>query len=132
MPLGNPTGGFSLAPEFQSSALPWVTSSVASTTPLEIDFNYITRFISIINTDASNSIELGFTLNGMKASNSNFVTVPKGVALTLEWRVAKVWIASNTSTAAYTLAVGLTTIPAGQMPILSGSGPDGSNWAGVG
>lgn len=131
MPLDNPRGGYGLSAEYQSSALPWVTSSVAPTTPQEIDFNYITRFICVNNTDSASSLSIGFSLNGINGGNR--LIIPHGQALTLEWRCAKLWIKGESGgNPNYSLAVGLTTVPAGQMPILSGSGPDGSNWQGVG
>jgi hypothetical protein len=133
MPLDNPRGGFGLSAEYQCSALPWVSSSVATSTAQEIHFNYITRFISLTNLDSTNSIYLGFSQNGVNGVvTNNYATIPKGATLTLEWRVTKIWIKAPTGTPAYSLAAGLTTIPAGVMPLLSGAGPDGSNWAGVG
>lgn len=132
MPLDNPQGGFGYAAEFQSSALPWVTSSLApaKASPVEVDFNYITRFISLTNLDPTNNLFISFTLLGM--ASSNYATVLPKTTLTLEWRVAKVWIAAASASLGYTLDVGLTTVPARQMPLLTGSFPDGTNWAGVG
>jgi hypothetical protein len=135
MPLGNPTGGFSYSPEFQSSALPWVTSSVASAASQVINFSYITRFLTFSNL-SSNSLFVGFTANGISGSSpgQNYATVPGNQTVTYELRVATVYVAGN---GAFSLTAGLTTVPAGQMPILSGSGPTlggtlGANWAGVG
>lgn len=131
MPLGNPQGGFSNLGEFQSSALPWVTSSLATSTPTQINFNYITRFITVINPDANTNLSMGFTLNGI--SNGQRVIIPHGTSLTFDWRATKIWIKSETgSSLNYSLAVGLTTVPASMMPLLTGSAPNGTDWAGVG
>lgn len=133
MPLGNPFGGIGYAPEFQSSALPWVTSSVAPAAgaPVEFDFNYVTRFVSLANLGSgSQTLSIGFTKNGM-ASNNKF-TLSAGQVALWEWRVAKVFIQGETGTPSYCLGVGLTTIPAGNMPALTGSFGDNTNWAGVG
>jgi hypothetical protein len=134
MPLDNPKGGFSYSPEYQSSALPWVTSSAAapaSGNPIQYSFNYITRFVSVTNlSTGSSTMSVGFTANGMASNNK--VIVPAGQHALWEWRCTSVFVQGESGTPPYSLAVGLTTIPAGQMPALTGSFPDGTNWAGVG
>lgn len=137
MPLGNPTGGIGYAAEFQSSALPWVTSSVAPAkgSPLEIDFAKVTRFITVANRDPSTtgSISFGFTLNGMKDATSNKYILNGGQIVTLEVRIKSLWIQSEVGSGPYSLLAGLTTVMAGDMPLLSGTLPDGSaGWPGVG
>ncbi len=111
------------------SALPWVLSTTASTSATPYNFNYISRFIEIQNL-GSGSLYLGFTANGMKGNN--YATIPSGASLFMEWRCTSVFIAAALPAAPFSMSVGLTTIPAGTMPILSGSGSDGSNWQGVG
>jgi hypothetical protein len=128
MPLGNPPGGASFAAEFQSSALPWMTSSIVTSSPQEWDFAMVTRFVTVVNS-GSGSLKLGVTSLGVQGTN--YVTVPGATQLTLEWRCTKVFIAGTVGVP-YSLAVGLTTIPAGNFPNLTGSFPDGTNWPGVG
>lgn len=137
MPLGNPVGGIGYAPEFQSSALPWVTSSVAPAkgSPLEIDFAKVTRFLTISNRDPSTtgSISVAFTLNGSKDAQSNKFIINGGQTVTLEIRIKSLWIQGEVGTGPYSLCAGLTTVAAGDMPLLSGTLPDGSaGWPGVG
>lgn len=134
MPLGNPQGGAGYAAEFQSSALPWLTSSVApaSPNPLKIAFSMVTRFITISNTDAANPLQFGVTYNGMKGPQSNFFTLAKGQSLTLEWRITQLFLQGSGGTAAFSLAAGLTTIPLQNFYNLTGSSPDGTNWPGIG
>lgn len=129
MPLDNPQAGFSFSPEYQSSALPWLTSSQAPTTPQEIDFNFVSRFITVL---AVNSVSIAMTYSGSLGGNR--VIIPTGVPVTFEWRVGKVFMRSETgSPASYSLAVGLTTVSVRNMPLISGSYADGSaGWAGVG
>jgi hypothetical protein len=131
VPLGNPAGGFAYSPEFQSSGLPWLTSSFATAQPQEWDFNYITRFITVVNLDTSGSLSIACTWSGSVGSNK--VVVPPNAIVNFEWRVAKVFIKDEGGLPRYSLGVGLTTIPVGQMPPLSASFPDGTtNWQGVG
>lgn len=129
MPLGNPKGGFAFSPEYQSSALPWVTSSIANPAPQEWDFNYVTRFISV-SVPTTGTLSIGFSLNGINGSNK--YTIPGPNQVTLELRVSKLWVKGESGAPNYTICAGLTTIPAGEMPVLSASFPDGTNWQGVG
>ena len=134
MPLDNPKGGFGYAAEFQSSALPWLTSSQAPNngSPVEIDFQTVARFITIGCTSAvsTDKISFGVTLNGIKGGNR--VVINAGQTLTFEWRVQKIWVqAENGNNPAYTIGAGLTTVLT--MPQLSGTLMDGSpGWQGVG
>lgn len=49
MSLNNPQGGLGYAAEFQSSALPFVTSSTAPAagSPVRFDFPKVSRFITV-------------------------------------------------------------------------------------
>lgn len=136
MPLDNPNGGVGYAAEFQSSALPWVTSSVApaSGSPVRYDFAKVARFITISNRDAtaSNSMSVGFTYNGIKNSNNKFI-ISGGQTVTFELRVKSIWVQGEGGTPNYSIVAGLTTINAKDMPTLSGTLENGSaGWPGVG
>ena len=134
MPLDNPQGGFAYAAEFQSSALPWLTSSQAPNkgSPVEIDFQTVARFITIgcTSNTASDKISLGVTLNGILGGNK--VVINAGQTLNFEWRVKKIWVQAEAgSNPAYTIGAGLTTVRT--MPQLSGTLMDGTpGWSGVG
>jgi hypothetical protein len=135
MPLGNPTGGAGYAAEFQSSALPWLTSSIApaSPNPQKIVFGMVTRFIAVTNLSGTggNNLQLAVTQRGATTS-SNVVTILPGQTLWLEWRIAQCWLQGVGGTCNYSLAAGLTTIPPQNFYNITGSAPDGTNWPGVG
>jgi len=133
MPLGNPQGGAGYAAEFQSSALPWMTSSVAPAgpNPMKINFGMVTRFITIMNTDASLPLSFAVTYYGAARSTNKFI-LPKGASLTLEWRITQMWIQGEGGTAAFSLAAGLTTVPPQNFYNMTGSAADGTNWPGIG
>ena len=134
MPLDNPKGGIGYAAEFQSAALPWVTSSVAPAvgSPDRLDFLKVTRFITVSNlADATDTLSFGFTRNGV-IGNNKYTLLP-GQAITLELRVKHLWIQGETGTPDYSVVAGLTTIDSRDMPVLTGTLPDGSaGWPGVG
>lgn len=130
--MDNPKTGFGHAAEFQSSALPWVTSSVApaaASGPVRHDFPKVARFITVSNRDgAANTLSFGFTYNGVKFSNNKFV-LGAGQSLTLELRVKSIWVQGETGTPNYSVLAGLTTVDARDMPELTGSV---GGWTGVG
>jgi hypothetical protein len=132
MPLDNPNGGIGYAAEFQSSALPWVTSSVAPNqgSPIEIDFPKVTRFIILSNTGAS-TLSFGFTYNGVKNSSNKYILSGSQV-ISIEARVKALWLQGEGGNPSYSLFAGLTTVRSQDMPLLTGSAPDGSAWPGVG
>ena len=136
MPLGNPNAGIANAGEFQSPALPFVTSSqapLASGTPQQIDFPKVTRFFTITNREpTAGSLRVGFTANGLTKSGNYYLLGPLQTAL-FELRVKTIFVAGDTTLAPFSLMAGLTTVNAGDMPQLSGTLNDGTaGWPGVG
>ena len=138
MVLDNPKGGLGYAAEFQSSALPFITSSQAMTgTTYRIDFPKISRFFCIKNHDvAGNHIRFGFTRNGVERGNHYKVDggTAAGSEVLFELRVKEIYIRSDGAFSPnYSILAGLTNIDSREMPTLSGSLPDGSTgWIGVG
>lgn len=133
--LDNPKGGMGYAAEFQSSALPWVTSSVAPAagSPVRFDFPKITRFITVANlATATNTLSFGFTRAGV-VSTSNKYTLGPNQSITLELRVKELWLQGENGTPSYSICAGLTNIDRNAMPLLSGTLADSSpGWQGVG
>lgn len=131
--LNNPSGGTGYAAEFQSSALPWVTSSTApaSGSPVRYDFGKVTRFITVSNLGAT-PLSFGFTRNGVILSNNKYI-LSGSQTVTLEVRVKSLWLQAETGTPTFCLFAGLTNVDKKQMPLLSGTLADGSSgWDGVG
>ncbi len=135
MSLNNPIAGFGHAAEFQSSALPWMTSSTAPAagSPVRFDFPKITRFITVTNLAATtNTLSFGFTRNGIVSSSNKYIVGP-AQTITVDLRVRNIFIQGENGTPSYNLLAGLTNVPASEMDFLSGTLPDGtSGWNGVG
>ena len=131
--LDNPKIGTSFAAEFSSSALPWVTSSVAPATgsPTRFNFQKVSRFVIVSNLDATpaNSMSIGFTRLGITTSNNKLV-IPGGQTVTLELRVKEIYVQGEGGTPNFSILAGLTNVEAGSMGVLTGSG--GTGWSGVG
>jgi len=140
MTFDNPKGGLGYAAEFQSSALPWVTSSVAPAagSPVRFDFAKVTRFITVSNRDSvfSGAISFAFTRNGITGTGgvgSNKYILQGGQSVTLEVRIKTLYLQGELGTPPYSLFAGLTNIDALNMPNLSGTLPTGGEgWRGVG
>lgn len=128
----NPEGGFGSAAEYQSSGLPWVTSSVGSSTPQRWQFPKVTRCVTIRNTTTSPGayVQVGFTQNGVQGTNR--FSIPAGQQELFEVRCKEIWISAISGSAEYSIFAALTTIPARGMPLLTGSLNGIAQWDGVG
>jgi hypothetical protein len=110
-----PPPGYNHTPAYQTSGLPYVTSSTATDTPpFKVSFPYVTKFITI-RADGG-SLDVGFTLNGI--NNSNHYTIPNNGVLTMEIRVKEMYLKG---THTFHLIAGLTGIPTASVPTLTSS-----------
>jgi len=137
MSLNNPRGGIGYAAEFQSSALPWTTSSQAMTgVTYRLDFPKVTRFINVKNHGGTGEhLRFGFTRNGVEGGNFFRVSGGNtGEEPTFELRVKEIFIRADGATSPhYSVLAGLTNIDSSQMGLLSGTLSDGSvGWSGCG
>lgn len=132
MPLDNARTGIGYAAEFQSSALPWVTSSLSLTAsaPQRWDFGKVTRFITISNTGGG-TLSFGFTRNGLTTSNNRYF-LSGGQNVTMELRVKMLFIGHESGPTTYSILAGLTNVEQRYMPTLSGTMSGSFGWDGVG
>jgi len=132
MSQGNNGQGFGFVAAYQTSALPWVTGSVAvSTTPVKLSFNKVTKWVKV---RARNEVRVGFTTNGI--TNSNYYTIPSGSIETFDIRVSEMYLYAPVATTVDVFA-GLTLIDKRDgVPFLTGSieftNAPGNGWQGVG
>jgi hypothetical protein len=120
--------GANFVPAYQVSGVPYVTSSLSSnltTTPVQIDFPYATRFF-VVNNIGTVPLRIGFTANGVNAkgegSVSNyFLLEASGTTGRLELRCKSLFIRTANSTGGYTLMAGLSGVDSGQFPVLTGT-----------
>lgn len=136
MTMNNPKSGFGAAGEFQSSALPFVTASqapIVSGGVLRIDLPKVSRFFTVSNHDSTTKyLRIGFTLNGVQ-NGGNYFKLDGGQTCMFELRVKSLFFAGDTTLTPFSLMAGLTTVDAKDMPVLSGTLPDGTaGWTGVG
>lgn len=126
MPLNNPIPAISAA-AFSVSAIPWVTSSLAPSTHMRIDFNdtslasqtYVSKWVTVFNLGNA-ALNVGFTENGMvNASGRRFTLLPSS-SYTMDLRLTCVYV-SGTLGQPFSVLAGLTEITSRHMPVLTGS-----------
>ena len=144
----HPKAGANFVPAYQTSAIPFVTSSVtgecklaASTVaPVQVTFPYVTKFVTVNNT-GTNDLRVAFTYSGSYAPaerttnntlldtnhSRNYFIIKEQEAgsmqtVTFDVRCKTIFfLADNTGTTDFSLFAGLTTIPFSNFPVLTGS-----------
>lgn len=110
---------------YQVSAVPWVTSSVApasGSTPLQIAFPSVTKFVIVKNIDSSSSavLNVGFSANGVVGTN--YLSLAKNESFTADIKVTDLFLISNDSSpVSASIFAGLTGISRAEIS---------NNWSG--
>ena len=103
-----PTPGLGHVGAYQASGIPWATSSVGlNQTPTEVSFPYVTKFITIKNTTANN-MRVGFSQAGV--NGTNYFLLGNLETVTLDLRVTKLYLRSDTAATSASVVAGLTGI----------------------
>lgn len=91
---------------YQASARPYLTSSLnvpaSGSTPKEVSFDSVTRFIIVTNTLASSApnvpLRFGFSANGVQGvENNNYAILNNGETFEAEFRVTSVYLMSDSA-----------------------------------
>ncbi len=132
MGLNTPKSGFHLTSEYQTAGLPFVTSSVALTTPSRIDFPKVTRAFTVRNLAGGGNLCVGFTAAGVTGSNR--FEIPISGSERFELRIRTLFLQSTVGNVNFSLMAEETLIDRDQMPTLTGSndGSPGALWQGIG
>lgn len=131
MSLSHPRPNHNDTSNYLVGAIPYVTSSLvvpaSSGTPLAITFPNVTQFVTVRCDDATNAVRVGFSANGVKGTEqNNYFTLTSSGTYTGEWRVGKIFLLSDTTSASSaTVIAGLTPVPGDQV-----GGGIISNWTG--
>ena len=138
--------------EYQQSCIPYVTSSVTDGQKCErITFPYVTRFIVVSNLEATagNHIRFGFSEfgtqgeHGSSVSNEqhgdNYFILAGGQSTgRIEIKCKEIWVAGGSTSLGfsggrrYSVLSGLTNVPSGSFPSLTGSFPSAGFAEGIG
>jgi hypothetical protein len=105
---------------YQVSARPFLTSSLnvpaSGSTPLEVSFDSVTRFVIVTNTLAGSEpnvpLRFGFSSNGVKGvENNNYAILNNGESFEAEFKVTSVYLMSDSpNECSASVVAGLTGI----------------------
>ena len=115
MSIKNAKPSEKFVPSYQVSGKPFVTSSASgevSTTPIEVRFPTVTRWVQIRNTGAD-KMAFGFSANGVKSQETaNFMELAATTTSpAFELRCKSIFVKKNgTSDVDFTIIAGLTDI----------------------
>ena len=128
-----PNPGLGSVGSYQMSGIPFASSSITipvnSSTPLKIQFPYVTKFVTIANevTSPGPAIRVGFSVLGVSGSGTNYFSLDAGESYTGEWRIEDIFLISNTTAqSSASIIAGLTPIPRGLPSFVA----TGNNWSG--
>tara|TARA_Y100000593_G_C4287600_1_gene326406 strand:- start:340 stop:762 length:423 start_codon:yes stop_codon:yes gene_type:complete len=135
-----PKTGPNHTPAYISSGIPYVTASTANEVPqapggtLKFSFPFVTKFFQIENTDASQDLRVGFSDLGVKGTvTNNYMSVAANTKTdVLELRCKELYFGGTGGKASFRIIAGLTTIPASNFPILTGSVDGTGSFGGIG
>mgnify|MGYP001187010526 FL=1 len=112
IPNWNHEAGLNNVGSYQVSGRPFASGSINAATATKVEFPYVTRWVTIINNDASNPCKVGFSSAGV--SGTNYFTVGKADAagkgrssVRLELKVGEIWLLDGEDV---DVVAGLTTI----------------------
>ena len=136
MSLNHPKSGPNNVGAYQVSGIPFVTGSTGNAetiTRKEFAFPFITRFITLSNSnnDAAEELRIAFSAEGAiggpgQAEKYEFLC-PANNAVTLDVRCKTIFVTTSAAMD-WSLCAGLTPIAAADFPVLTGS----NGFAGVG
>ena len=120
---------------YQVSGIPFATGNLtvpaSGSTPLKIEFPFVTQWVSVTNTN-SKHVRLGFSENGVKNGGNNYVLIHEDnhpAEHLYNLKLTELYLLSDTgqSVGNFSVIAGLTNIPVERINNIS---PSGSNWSG--
>ena len=136
MSFNHPKSGPNLVGAYQLSGIPFVTGSTGaaeSITRKEFSFPFVTRFITLSNSNnaATTELRVAFSeegaIGGPGTEEKYAFLCPVNNAVTLDVRCKTIFVTTSAAME-WSMCAGLTTINANDFPILTGS----NGFAGVG
>jgi hypothetical protein len=128
-----PRPGLGSVGSYQMSGIPYASASltvpVSYSAPLQIQFPYVTKFVTVVNeaTTGQPAIRVGFSVLGISGSGKNYFLLDAGESYTGEWRIEDLYLLSHTSAqSSASVIAGLTPIPRGIPSFVA----TGNNWSG--
>lgn len=114
-----PKAGLGNVASYQTSGIPWISSSAAPSSGDIVEFNFpkVTRFIQLRNKSSSSALRFGFDQERMRYSTGDYGILLGGETITIEVRSVDFFVMSDDSSdIPFNLAVGLTSIERQEYP----------------
>ena len=112
MGLNYPAMSEHYAPAYTVSASPFVTgSSISLGEVVQINFPYVSRFITVKNAAMGTTLAVAFTENGLKPANRNYFTLGANETYNADLRLGALFLSGSVGNPSYELVAGLTSIP---------------------
>jgi hypothetical protein len=115
--------GLSNAGSYQVSGKPFVSGGLDASTATSVNLPSVTRWIYVVNNDASDDCRVGFSELGVEGTNY-FTVKAETASERFEVKVSQVWLSGSGDVDVF---AGLTGIPVERITNIS---PSGSNWSG--
>lgn len=109
--------GVSHVNNYLVSALPWMSRSTVSPGEWQISFPSVTSFIIVKNHSGSGEVRFSATSNGLAGTNHGVLGA--GESFSADYRVTSLFVSASGNVV--NVLAGLTQIPTGSFPILTGS-----------
>lgn len=95
---------------YQVSAIPFLKRQSITATITQITFPQVTKFIKIVNTSSTRTLNVGFSSLGISSSNNYFTVAANGETAIYYWRVSSVFVQGVGGTVPIEIHAGLTTV----------------------
>ncbi len=105
MTMQPPAAGFNLVAAYQTSGIPWVTSSIV-TGVVHYELNYVSKTVTVKHVAGTSPIRVAFTQNGL--NTSRYVELIPGENMSEELRATDIWISGSGNSVS--VIAGLTTV----------------------
>ncbi len=117
--------------DYFKEKLTWHSITAPSSgSPVLFQFPKVSRFITVANL-GTGTLSFGFTRSGVVSTNNKYI-LSGSQTITLELRVRDLWLQGEGGTPPFNLCAGLTNITRDNMPLLTGTLPNGDpGWIGV-
>jgi len=126
-------------PSYITSGIPFVSSSTsgeakAAAETVRFSFPYVTKFFQVEETSGLQSLKFGFTdLGTLGTVTDNSISVAAGQKSEVyDIRCKEIYLTGDSGAASFKIIAGLTTIPASNFPIYTGSIDGTGSFDGVG
>ena len=104
--------GLNAVGQYQLSGIPYASASIPidSSTVTEVEFNTITKFVTIVNEHSGSSAKLRVGFSSIGVAGTNHFILDNGESYTGEFRVSSLYLRGDSTPTTASVIAGLTMI----------------------